>query len=139
MKLTIYAGQIFSTDFIVVSDDGVTGEGLGNGSTGEFSVHSTGANPECILGPISMSIVDPTNGTFNIELSADQTSVLSAVIGGEEDHFSPISNYIGFLSFQIASLPLPASSGTRVQAAPVTRQATVPLYIQEVPTCSVLA
>ncbi len=120
MRLVIYAGQLFSADFTVVSGDGVTGETLLPGDTGTFSVIKSGLDAECVIGPVSMTIIEYDNGLFNVELSIEQTSLLTTVLGGEEDQFSSISNYNGYLNFTLEA---------------GDRQATVPIYVEEVPTC----
>ena len=117
MKLIIYAGQAFSADFIVVSDDGTTGQELDPSDYGTFEVHSTGPEAKIVIPPVPMTVVDTTNGTFNIALTAEQTSLLSPELGFQEDHYSPISNYLGYLDFTLVS---------------GNRQATVPVYVEAI-------
>jgi len=120
MRLTVYAGQEFSADFTVVDDSGVVGQALDPSDTATFSIVSAGVNAACVVGPVAMAIVDSANGRFNIKLTSDQTKELTTVLGGQEDHFNPLSNYKGYMDFKLVS---------------GDRQATVDLYVEMVLEC----
>ena len=121
MKLEIYAGRTFSADFVVVSDDGVTGEILVAGDSGTFTLSTNGLAPECVIANAPLTIVDAANGVFNLFLSADQTKDLTQVVGFQEDKYNTISNYTGFLDFDLAA---------------GARQAKCDIYVRTVGICA---
>jgi hypothetical protein len=104
MKMIIYAGKEFSTDFTVVSSDGVTGEVLDPSTdTGTMTISTNSKSPTCIMNNIPMTIVDAANGVFNVTIPASETAKLVQDVGFKEDRFAPLSNYVGFLEFNLAS------------------------------------
>ena len=121
-KFEIHSGKPFSADFTVVSSDGVTGEQLDPTDTATFDSVTNGVNPTCVLSGIPMTIVDADNGTFNLSLTAEQTTTLSQDIGFKEDKYSTLSNYLGYISFVLVS---------------GDRAATVDVYVRSIPACPV--
>ena len=119
-KLEIHAGRPFSCDFTVISSDGVTGEVLDPTDTGTFSLTTSGVTPTCVLDLIPMTIVDAPNGVFNLSLTAAQTSPLTQDVGFKEDKYNTLSNYLGYLDFDLVS---------------GSRQATVDVFVRQVPSC----
>ena len=119
-KFEIHAGREFSSDFTVVSSDGVTGEILDPLDTATFSLVTSGEDPTCVLDKIAMTIIDAPNGVFNLSLTAEQTAGLSQDIGFQEDRYPTISNYLGYLDFTLVS---------------GNRQATIDVFVKAVPAC----
>ena len=120
MKLIIYTNQEFSADFTVVSSDGSTGEVLDPSDTATFKLVTKGANPQCVIDNVQLTQVDPNNGIFNLTLNPTQTALLHSKLGFEEDKFSPLDNYTGYLEFNLVS---------------GKRQATVDIAVEDIPTC----
>ena len=123
MKLKLYTNKEFSTNFTVISDDGVTGLVLDPTDTATFTVSSAGPNPTCVIQPVAMTIVDADNGLWNVTIPATDTTGLVQEIGGQEDSFNPLNTYTGFLDFILVS---------------GNRQATCPLFIIETGLCPVI-
>jgi len=121
-KFEIHSGKPFSVDFTVVSSGGVTGEVLDPTDTATFDLVTNGSNPTCVLGDLPMTIVDADNGVFNLSLTAEQTTLLSQDIGFKEDKYSTLSNYLGYMSFNLVS---------------GDRAATVDVYVREIPGCEI--
>ena len=117
MKLTIYAGKVFSADFTVVSNDGITPEDLAIGDTAVFTLSTNGSNPRQIICDHAMTLIDVPNGLFNLTLTVDETEGLTQDIGFQEDRYKPLSNYIGYIDFKLAS---------------GDRQAMVDMFVKEV-------
>lgn len=103
MKIEIFSGKSFSADFTVVSDDGVTGEELSDTDTASITIMSNGTNSECIHEGLPLTIVDKSNGVFNLTMTAAQTNLLHQDVGFKEDRYPTLSNYSGYLDFNLAS------------------------------------
>ena len=102
-KYLIYAGREWKHKFRVVSDDGVTGEILNPSDTATITISTAGANPECVLSNIPMVLIDAQNGLFEATLTDSETALLTQKVGFQEDGYSPIGNYDGYLAFTLVS------------------------------------
>ena len=123
MKLKIYAGRQFNADFTIIDSTGLTGEVLDDTFTAEFSVCTAGLSPVCILGPIPMTVIDKDNGLINVSLTPEQTTLLTQEVGGQEDMYSPLHTYNGFIDYVIPEGP---------------KQVHCPLFVIEAPRCHVV-
>lgn len=121
-KFIIYAGREFTSDFTVVSSDGITAEILDANDTATITIFTSGPSPECVLDNIAMVLVDVDNGLFELTLTAEQTSLLSQYVGFKEDGYQSIGNYDGYLDFTLVS---------------GNRQAQITISVKEVPVCPV--
>ena len=121
-KYIIYAGREWKHKFEVVSDDGVTAEVLDPSDTATITISTAGANPECVLSDIPMVLIDTDNGLFEATLTATQTAALTQKVGFQEDGYSPIGNYDGYLEFTLVS---------------GNRSADILIGVKEVPVCLV--
>ena len=119
-KYIIYAGRAWKHNFRVVSDDGVTAEVLDPTDTATLTISTAGATPTCILSNIPMTLLDATNGLFEASLTAEQTVLLKQKVGFQEDGYSAIGNYDGYMEFTLVS---------------GNRQASIIIGVQEIPVC----
>jgi len=122
-KFIIYAGRDYTADFTLVSNDGTTPQKLNTIDTGTITIFSSGPEGECILSNISLNLTDKDNGLFTVFLTAEQTAKLAQKLGFEEDSYSPIGNYEGFLDFNLVS---------------GNRQALIQINVKEVPSCPIV-
>lgn len=102
-KYIVYAGRSWKQEFTVLSDDGVTGQTLDPTDTATISIISAGPTGECILDNIPMTVLDESNGLFEVELTAEQTALLKGKYGFQEDNYSPIGTHLGLLQFTLVS------------------------------------
>jgi len=112
----IYSGVEFSAKFTVMSDDGMTGVTLDPNDTGTFKVLDLKGVE--VIAPVNMTIVDADNGVFKLDLTAEQTVLLDAKYGFEEDKYVPRMSYTGYMEFKLAN-----SSD---------RSATIDVYVKKV-------
>jgi len=117
-QFVIYAGRDFTADFTVVSSDGVTPEVLDPGDTGSMSIVTAGGNPKAIINDIPMTLIDADNGLFELTMTAEETSLLEDYVGFQEDGYSPIGNYDGYLEFNLKSGNRSATIVVRVKEIP---------------------
>jgi len=123
MKVEIFAGLDWSGDFTILSDDGLTPVILSDSDTGTLMVQTNGSDVECVIQPVSMTIVDADNGLFNASLSSEQTSLLKQEIGFAEDGYPSMGNYSGVLNFILES---------------GNRQDVFTIHVKEVSSCPVI-
>ena len=116
-KLEIISGLAFDADFTILSSDGLTPEVLNPADTARFSVYSAGDDTSCVITNVAMTIADAANGLFNLQLTAEQTKLLSQYIGFREDRYSTIGNYMGVIDATLVS---------------GNRTATIPVFVKEI-------
>ena len=122
-KFIIYAGREFKSDFTVVSSDGTTPEQLSDLDTATITISTSGENPECIIDKKDLVLIDKDNGLFELTLDVSETLLLKQNLGFQEDDYSPIGNYNGFLDFILKS---------------GNRQAMITISVQEVGSCPII-
>ena len=103
MKIEIIKGRAWTSDFTIVSDDGVTPVVLEQTDTATFSISTIGSTPECIIEPIPMTVKDADNGLFSVTLSTEDTAKLESRIGAEEDRFPTMVSHIGIVDCKLDS------------------------------------
>jgi hypothetical protein len=122
MKVEILAGLPWSSDFTIVSSDGVTGVELEDTDTATFSIQTAGTNVTCVIEPVDMTIIDAENGIFNVKLTDLQTALLEQEVGGQEDNYPSLNKYLAIIDCKLAD---------------GDRTATVPVFVKEVGQCQV--
>jgi len=95
-KMVIVEGKQFEAIFVIKQPGSETPLDL-TGSTGTFTMSTTGENPCKVIDNKAMTLYDAINGKFKITLSSEETTGLDSDVAFEEDGFPLAATYKAYL------------------------------------------
>jgi len=99
MKVEIIRGQPYTAKFVIKENGSGLPLPLDPSDQGTFTISEEGTTPVVVIDDAPMTITDPENGEFTLELTSEQTCKLAGSVGFQEDRFPSMPKYTGVAKF----------------------------------------